>query len=506
MAAESAKAERPGTLASSADPAPATASRAAEPVPVPPPAAPEARTAEAAAAPPGGGALSGLTAAIGRFGAPAASDGRSTAAVAHRPGKPTMALAAIAGLLLVAAPFGASETGLRMVGSEGAGAGAAGTDPATGTAGAQAQAPVAGGAPVVPGESGGGGAGGAAGGGQDPGGFVPDVLPQAPGAVGGEDREGDGAQDGGPQAGSGGDGGDGGGPGGDGGAGGSGPDAETRMGSLLDGVPLSGSDGSEEAGGDGGDDGPRDSGEAEDAQGAEDAEDGKDAQDVEGPGGSGKEESEGSGSGSGSPDGGDGPADGPEAAGGADAGQAQDQGAAPLSTRADEGADGGGQKREYSAVAGPDCTDPGASYAVHGQGVARAGSGHYTGSGCAGGYDAVPVSGDSNAYTDTAATWTFTPGFDDATCSLKMLVIAGDSPLWGSGEPANVELFDGARAEGPNRGVYKIERPDPGNYWAVTEFSDVDGAFTLRLTNAGAAPQGAPHPTLPASVVEAECR
>ncbi|MDA2809210.1 hypothetical protein O4J56_01050 [Nocardiopsis sp. RSe5-2] len=494
MAAESAKAERPGVLASSADPAPAAASRAAAPAPVPPPSAPSARTGQAAE-PPAGGALSGLTAAIGRFGAPAA-DGKGTAAAAHRPGKPTMALAAIAGLLLVAAPFGASETGMRLAGGEGAGA--SGADPAAGTAGAQAQAPLAGGAPVVPGEGGGaGGAGG--GGGQDPGGFVPDVLPQAPGAVGGEDREDGGAQEGGSGDGSGGDGGDG------GGAGGSGPEAETQMGSLLDGVPLLGSDGSEEPGGREGS--GKEKKEKEDTEATEEAEG---AGGESGSGGGAEGGGSGSGSGSGAPEGGDGPADGPEAAGGADGGKAQDQGATPLSAGTaegtDEGAGDGGQKREYSAVAGPDCTDPGASYAVHGQGVARTGSGHYTGSGCAGGYDALPVSGDSNAYTDTAATWTFTPGFDDATCSLKMLVIAGESPLWGSGEPANVELFDGARAEGRNRGVYKIERPDPGNYWAVTEFSDVDGAFTLRLTNAGAAPQGAPHPTLPASVVEAECR
>ena len=493
MAAESAKAERPGVLASSADPAPAAASPAAAPSPVPPPSAPAARTAKAAE-PPAGGALSGLTAAIGRFGAPAA-DGKATATAAHRPGKPTMALAAIAGLLLVAAPFGASETGLRLAGGEGAGA--SGADPAAGTAGAQAQAPVAGGAPVVPGEGGGGGVGG--GGGHDPGGFVPDVLPQAPGAVGGEDREGDGAQDGGYPSGSGGGAGDGGGGdgggAGNGGAGGSGPEAETQMGSLLDGVPLFGADGSEEPGGREGADGPRGSGESGGSR--ESGGSGQKKEDAEGADGTGDGESAGSG-------GGDGPADGPEAAGGADGGR--DQGAAPLTTRADEGADGGGQNREYSAVAGPDCTDPGASYAVHGQGVTRAGSGHYTGSGCSGGYDALPVSGDSNAYTDTAATWTFTPGFDDATCSLKMLVVAGESPLWGSGEPANVELFDGERAEGPNRGVYKIERPDPGNYWAVTEVSDVNGAITLRLTNAGAAPEGAPQPTLPASVVEAECR
>ncbi|WP_017540748.1 hypothetical protein [Nocardiopsis halophila] len=529
MAAESAKAPRPGALASSADPVPSAAPGAADPASAPPPPSPTGRAAEAAAEPPAGGALSGLTAAIGRFGAPTATEGKS-AAVAHRPGKPTLALAAIAGLLLVAAPFGASEAGLRLAGGGEAGAG--GADPAVGTADAQAQAPAAGGAPVVPGEGGGGGGAGGGGGGQDPGGFVPDVLPQAPGAVDGEDRDGEGGGSGGDgsdgsdgsDGGSGGGTADGGsGDGGDGGAGGAGPDAETEMGSLLDGVPLLGSDDSEKAG---------ESGETEESEGREDAESAEGARGTEGGEGSGEsgrsggsDEDRGSDSGedaggdrgngggsgaSDAPEREDGSGGGPEAAGdgggdGAGDGGGQDQDAAPLTTRADEGA-GGGQKRAYSAVAGPDCTDPGASYAVHGQGVTRAGSGHYTGSGCAGGYDALPVSGDSNAYTDTAATWTFTPGFEDATCSLKMLVIAGDSPLWGSGEPANVELFDGERAEGPNRGVYKIERPDPGNYWAVTEFSDVHGSFTVRLTNAGAAPQGAPHPTLPASVVEAECR
>src|SRR5690606_17878235 len=124
MAGESASAERPGALASSADPAPEAAAAPAGPASAPRPPAPggSATAAEAAAAaPPAAGAAAGLTAALGRFGVRPDPQGRAAADTAHRPGRPTMALAAIAGLMLVAAPFGFSDAGMRLVGAAGTG-------------------------------------------------------------------------------------------------------------------------------------------------------------------------------------------------------------------------------------------------------------------------------------------------------------------------------------------------------------------------------------------------
>ncbi|MBB5434161.1 hypothetical protein [Nocardiopsis composta] len=503
MAGESASAERPGALASSADPAPEAAAAPAGPASAPRPPAPggSATAAEAAAAaPPAAGAAAGLTAALGRFGVRPDPQGRAAADTAHRPGRPTMALAAIAGLMLVAAPFGFSDAGMRLVGA--AGTGSAPADASGGSAGAQA--PVAEGGPVVPGD------GGAAGG-QDPGGFVPDVLPQAPGAVG-EDRDGDGG---------------GGESGGGGGADGSGPVGEAPAQALVDGAQGDGEDdeGDEDgAGGDGGNgekDGEKSSGDRDDRSGggekdAEAAPEKGGAEGEDGAGGSG----EGSGKAPGSGEGGDGDGaegsersgekgaeDGPGGDGGSGGGALEDAGApaaqegSPYSTHLDAspGSRDVDDERNYVAVAGPGCSDEGASYAVHGGGIERTGSSGYTDLGCDDAYDAVPVSGDPNGYTETATTWTFTPGTTDATCALRILVVNGDHPLWESGEPAHFELFNGDRAGGENRGVYKIGRPEGGNYWAVTEFGDVNRSFTLRLTNTGSAGK------LPASVVEAEC-
>ncbi|MFW5415965.1 hypothetical protein J0910_05005 [Nocardiopsis sp. CNT-189] len=499
MAGESAKAERPGALMSSADPAPESA--AAQPGPAsaprpPAPAGPAAAAAAAAGTAPPAGAAAGLTAALGRFGARPAVDGKGAADSAHRPGKPTMALAAIAGLMLVAAPFGFSETGMRLAGAAGAAGTEGGPADAAG-APAGAQVPAAGGGPVVPGDGG-------AGGGQDPGGFVPDVLPQAPGAVGEEDGE---------------DGGGGGESGGGGGEGGSGPVGEAPAQSLVDGAPGEGEDGEggEDreggAGGGGEKDGEKDGekgpgdrpgeggekdAEADPEKGAPKGEDGPGGE--EGGKGGGAEaperpEEKGPGKGEGGGDGGSG--------GGAP--EKQDPQAAeeggPFSTHLDSSPGSRDVKDDgnYVAVAGPGCDDRGASYALHGGGIERTGSSGYTDLGCDDSYDALPVSGDPNSYAETAATWTFTPGTTNATCALRILVVNDGHPLWESGEPAHYELFNGDRAGGENRGVYKIGRPEGGNYWAVTEFGDVNRSFTLRLTNTGSAGK------LPASVVEAEC-
>ncbi|WP_026120073.1 ICP22 family protein [Nocardiopsis potens] len=496
MAGESAKAERPGALMSSADPAPESAAAPTGPASAPPPPAPAGPAAAAKAAgtaPPAAGAAAGLTAALGRFGARSAVEGKGAADTAHRPGKPTMALAAIAGLMLVAAPFGFSEAGMRMVGAVGATGTEGGPADAAG-APAGAQVPAAGGGPVVPGDGG-------AGGGQDPGGFVPDVLPQAPGAVG-EDRDDDG--------------GGGGESGGGGGEGGSGPVGEAPVQSLVDGSPQE--DGEDE-----------EKGKGEDAEDGERGERGAGEEDGgKGPGGDGEKDAEADPE-KGAPKGGEEPGDGEDGEKGAgaeaperseqkdpgkeggDGGsgggapEKQDPPAAeeggPYSTHLDSspGARDVKDEKNYVAVAGPGCDDRGASYALHGGGIERTGSSGYTDLGCDDAYDALPVSGDPNSYAETAATWTFTPGTTDSTCALRILVVSGGHPLWESGEPAHFELFNGERAGGENRGVYKIGKPEGGNYWAVTEFGDVNRSFTLRLTNTGSAGK------LPASVVEAEC-
>ncbi|WP_026129215.1 hypothetical protein [Nocardiopsis prasina] len=157
------------------------------------------------------------------------------------------------------------------------------------------------------------------------------------------------------------------------------------------------------------------------------------------------------------------------------------------------------------AVAGPGCDSEGARYQIHGDGVWRSGPAGYDGAGCDDGYDVMAVSGDPDG-GNTSAEWTFWPGGAGSTCTVKILVQNGPDPLWANGVPTHYELFDGENAGGSFRGGFEVTQPDDGRYWALTELQDVGDSFTLRARNRGPIPEGGEAPQLPLSVVEAECR
>ncbi|WP_431890583.1 hypothetical protein [Nocardiopsis alba] len=163
------------------------------------------------------------------------------------------------------------------------------------------------------------------------------------------------------------------------------------------------------------------------------------------------------------------------------------------------------EPESFFAVSGPGCSNEGARYRVHGDGVWRSGPSGYTERGCVDGYDVMSVSGDPDG-GGTSAEWTFWPNRPGSTCTVKILVQNGPEPLWANGVPMHYELFDGDNTDGGFRGGFEVTEPDGGRYWALTEFQPEGNSFTLRARNRGAIPEGGEAPQLPISVVETECR
>jgi hypothetical protein len=171
----------------------------------------------------------------------------------------------------------------------------------------------------------------------------------------------------------------------------------------------------------------------------------------------------------------------------------------------------------FLAVAGPGCqASPGSSYTNAGRWDSAEGTeswatrpGGYAQEGCDGGYEAIPVSGDPERGNGQYAAWTFTPGEAGVVCELYVHVPDDESPLWvGPGE-AKYQLFSGPAAEGSAVAVFGIDQAQIRGGWVqVTGFTSPTEEFTVQLTNAGAdalADQEHTSSHVAASAVRASC-
>ncbi|WP_026115478.1 hypothetical protein [Nocardiopsis kunsanensis] len=506
---------RPGPVLSSTGEPPAeraTDAIGAPPAPLPGRSVPAAEKTDAAAtsAEENGRGRGALLAALAARRAGTGTGPSGDAATAHqRPGRPFMAVAAIAGLVLVAAPFG-----LSLAQEQSAGTASLDTDPASA---------------ALPDQAAGTATGSDSGSGLE--GYVPEVLPESPGAPdGAPEGTTDGDASGGgpperpvePQDGSG------------------GPDSG-------DGDPLPGTAGADDQ------DGQEEDGDVDQEASAEEA-----SQEqtplidlLTGRGGDTDEEEEDGSEGDRDGESSEGDRDGESSEGeeekpGSDRGGEEDEeepegaAAGTMSAAEDDSGDGGGEDRAgtgedrgsgaepapeepqaqelqdqepqaqeapepFRAVAGPGCEQEGARYGIQGDGVWRSGPAGYSGAGCDDGYDVMAVSGDPDS-GDTAAEWTFLPGRAGATCTVKVLVQPGAEPLWAHGVHAHFQVFDGETTDGAPRAGFELTPPDEGRYWGLAELENMGESFTLRMANAGAFPEGEEAPQLPASVVETECR
>ncbi|NKZ00959.1 hypothetical protein [Nocardiopsis alborubida] len=175
------------------------------------------------------------------------------------------------------------------------------------------------------------------------------------------------------------------------------------------------------------------------------------------------------------------------------------------------------EPESFLAVAGPGCqASPGASYANEGRWDSAEGTaswatrpGGYAQEGCDGGYEALPVSGDPERGNGQYATWTFTPGEAGVACELYVHVPDDESPLWISPGEAKYQLFSGPAAEGSPVAVFGIDQAGIRGGWVqVTGFTSPTEEFTVQLTNAGTdalADQEHASSHVAASAVRASC-
>ncbi|WP_150255743.1 hypothetical protein [Nocardiopsis deserti] len=178
---------------------------------------------------------------------------------------------------------------------------------------------------------------------------------------------------------------------------------------------------------------------------------------------------------------------------------------------------GASEPESFLAVAGPGCqASPGASYANEGRWDSAEGTaswatrpGGYAQEGCDGGYEALPVSGDPERGDGQYATWTFTPGEAGVACELYVHVPDDESPLWISPGEAKYQLFSGPSSEGSPVAVFGIDQAGIRGGWVqVTGFTSPTEEFTVQLTNAGTdalADQEHASSHVAASAVRASC-
>ena len=151
----------------------------------------------------------------------------------------------------------------------------------------------------------------------------------------------------------------------------------------------------------------------------------------------------------------------------------------------------------YLAVAGPGCpATPGSSYGSEGRWGGDEGAdgwdtrpGGYEGEGCAGEYDALPVSGDPEQGDGRSTVWSFAPGREGVSCELYVHVPDDESPLWVAEGEARYLIRPGSGTEQPPVAVFGFDQSRVRGGWVqVTGLTTPAEEFTVELTNAGGDP------------------
>lgn len=151
----------------------------------------------------------------------------------------------------------------------------------------------------------------------------------------------------------------------------------------------------------------------------------------------------------------------------------------------------------YLALAGPECSaSEGSSYSGEGRWESSEGAaswatrpGGYGQENCQGSYEAIPVSGDPEQGDHQFAAWAFTPGEEGAVCEIYVHVPDDESPLWVASGEARYRIHPGSDTTEPAVAVFGLDQSEAAGGWVqVTGFVSPAEAFTVRLTNAGEDP------------------
>lgn len=154
-------------------------------------------------------------------------------------------------------------------------------------------------------------------------------------------------------------------------------------------------------------------------------------------------------------------------------------------------------EERYRVLTGPGCTGTAdSSYGGEGRWQSAEDSagwttrpGGYDQEGCDGSYEAIPVSGDPEKGDHQFAAWTFTPGEEGAVCEIYVHVPEDESPLWIAGGETRYRIHPGEDSTEPPVAVFGFDQSEIAGGWVqVTGFVSPAEAFTVRLTNAGEDP------------------
>lgn len=172
----------------------------------------------------------------------------------------------------------------------------------------------------------------------------------------------------------------------------------------------------------------------------------------------------------------------------------------------------------YRALTGPGCAggDDGSSYDSEGRWQSAEGSaswatrpGGYDQEGCEGSYDAIPVSGDPERGDHQSAAWTFAPGEEGAVCEIYVHVPDDESPVWVASGEARYLIHPGEDDTEAPVAVFGFDQSQVRGGWVqVTGFVSPSEQFTVRLTNAGEDPfpdQEHANAHVAASAMRADC-
>jgi hypothetical protein len=138
------------------------------------------------------------------------------------------------------------------------------------------------------------------------------------------------------------------------------------------------------------------------------------------------------------------------------------------------------------SITGPGCgggTYQRAGYYVDGKAGWLSGTGGYSGAGCDGRFDALPMSGDAKkADPSLYATWAFDPGAR-RQCKVALYIPDNDNKMYVGGSPAHYTVL---QKKGNKKLLsFSIDQPRSKGRWVNSAAFKADGPFDIRLANTG---------------------
>ncbi|MFJ4910453.1 hypothetical protein ACIQCR_33000 [Streptomyces sp. NPDC093249] len=150
-------------------------------------------------------------------------------------------------------------------------------------------------------------------------------------------------------------------------------------------------------------------------------------------------------------------------------------------------------KKQYSAVAGPNCAGAGASFTYSGwytdgkEGWQKYGSGGYAGGGCNGAFLSLPMSGNAGSDAGNALRWTFRTGsFTSGTCQVSVHIPNNSDIKAVGGKPSYYTVHAGATGSDPILRSFRLDQQSLRGQWvSAGSVRLTGGVLTVKLHDRG---------------------